>query len=51
MQGKKVYQEKLFMDFRLSDKVPTDNFYRRLNETLDLKWLYKATRAYYGKEG
>jgi transposase len=51
MQGKKAYQEKLFMSFRLSDRVPEDNFYRRLNSTLDLKWLYKATKSYYGKEG
>jgi transposase len=51
MQGKKAYQEKLFTDFRLSERVPDDNFYRRLNDTLDMKWLYKATSAYYGKEG
>ena len=51
MQGKKAYQEKLFMSFRLSDRVPEDNFYRRLNELLDLRWLYKATQSYYGKEG
>jgi transposase len=51
MQGKKAYQEKLFMSFRLSDRVPEDNFYRRLNETLDMKWLYKATSCYYGREG
>lgn len=39
------------MSFRLSDRVPEDNFYRRLNDTLDMKWLYKATNSYYGKEG
>ena len=31
MQGKKIYQEKLFNQFRLSDRVPENNFYRRLN--------------------
>jgi transposase len=51
MQGKKQYSEKLFKQFQLSDRVPMDNFYRRLRELLDLHWLYKATRGYYGTEG
>src|SRR3954465_11923123 len=51
MQGKKQYQEKPVRFFRLSERVPKDNFYRRLNELLDLKWLYKATQHYYGTEG
>jgi len=51
MQGKKDYQEKLFVSFQLSDRVPKDNFYRRLKETLDLSFLYPLTRKYYGSEG
>jgi transposase len=51
MQGKKQFSEKLFTSFRLSDRVPADNFYRRLRSILDLQWLYKATRKYYGTEG
>ena len=51
MQGKKQYHEKLFLSFRLSERVPETNFYRRLRETLDLKFLYKHTEDYYGKEG
>jgi transposase len=51
MQGKKSYQEKLFIQFRLSDYVPADNIYRRLKDILKLKFLYQATAAYYGKEG
>lgn len=51
MQGKKNYQEKLFTSFQLSQRVPADNFYRRLKEALDLQWLYNATRKYYGTEG
>jgi transposase len=51
MQGKKQYSEKLFKQFQLSDRVPAENFYRRLKEALDLRWLYKATREYYGSEG
>ncbi|HVS93190.1 MAG TPA: IS1182 family transposase [Mucilaginibacter sp.] len=51
MQGKKHYQEKLFTNFQLSDRVPADNLYRRLKEILDLQFLYKATAKYYGKDG
>ena len=51
MQGKKQYAEKLFTTFQLSDNVPADNFYRRLKEALDLQWLYKSTKNYYGREG
>ena len=51
MQGKKQYTEKLFTSFQLSNYVPEDNFYRRLKSVMDLGWLYKATRKYYGTEG
>lgn len=51
MQGKKQYQEKLFLNFQMSDRVPKDNFYRRLNEIVDFKFLYKLTAKYYGSEG
>ena len=30
MQGYKSYEEKLFYTFRLSERVPVNNFYRRL---------------------
>lgn len=51
MQGKKQYQEKLFLSFQLSDRVPETNFYRKLKKILDLSFLYKVTEDYYGKEG
>jgi transposase len=51
MQGRKQYAEKLFTTFQLSNHVPEDNFYRRLKEGLDLQWLYKSTKKYYGREG
>ncbi|MBD0289115.1 MAG: transposase [Flavisolibacter sp.] len=51
MQGKKAYAEKLFTSFQLSQRVPQDNFYRRLKGALYLQWLYKATEKYYGTEG
>lgn len=51
MQGKKVYSEKLFTSFQLSDRVPQDCFYRRLSNALDLQFVYKLTEKYYGREG
>jgi transposase len=51
MQGRKDYTEKLFMSFQLSDRVPKENFYRRLRGTLDLSFLYKDTKDLYGKTG
>lgn len=35
----------------LSDLVPPDNYYRKLDGVLDLRFLYKATARYYGREG
>ena len=35
----------------LDAMVPRDNFYRKLNTVLDLRWLRKETRHYYGTEG
>lgn len=51
MQGKKHYNEKLFTSFQLSARVPENNIYRSLNKVLDLRWLYKKTKKYYGTEG
>ncbi len=51
MQGKKPYTEKLFNSFQLSERVPADNFYRRLKEALDLQFVRNATAPYYGSEG
>ncbi|WP_422080522.1 IS1182 family transposase [Ulvibacterium sp.] len=51
MQGRKNYTEKLFLSFRLSDRVPKDNLYRRLRETLDLSFLYRDTEELYGRTG
>jgi transposase len=51
MQGKKQDQDKRIPSFRLSERVPKDNFYRRLKDLLDLQWLYEATKKYYGSEG
>lgn len=51
MQGNKEYSEKLFLSFQLSQRVPPNNFYRKLKDTLDLRFLAKQTQKYYGTEG
>ncbi len=51
MQGKKQIEPKLLYTITLEQLVPADNFYRRLNKTIELNWLYKATEKYYGQEG
>lgn len=58
MQGKKVpacrrgrYQEKLFTNFQLSQRIPENNFYRRLKQAICLDFLYKETEQYYGSCG
>ena len=51
MVGKKNYEERLYINFQLSQRVPKDNFYRRLKGILDLHFLYKMVEPYYGKEG
>jgi transposase len=51
MQGKKNYTEKLFANFQLSERVPPENFYRRLKAAIDLSFLRKETAKYYGREG
>ena len=51
MQGKKDIVPQLFYQVTLEDLVAKDNFYRKINATLDLNFLYKATSHYYGEEG
>lgn len=51
MQGKKQLTPQLFYNIGLEQLVPADNFYRTLNSTLDLHFIYKATAGYYGREG
>lgn len=51
MQGKKHYHPKLFNSFNLATRVPQNSFYRRLKDVLDLRFLYKITKPYYGKCG
>jgi transposase/uncharacterized protein (UPF0179 family) len=51
MQGRKNFTQKLFYQIQLSDLVPQNNFYRRLDKILNLGFLYKTTAKYYGTEG
>ena len=51
MQGKKIRTSKLFYQISLEDMVPADHIYRRIDQQLDLRFLYKRTSLYYGKEG
>ena len=51
MQGRKHFSPQLFYQVSLDQLVPKDNFYRTVNNELDLHFLYKATSAFYGTEG
>ena len=51
MLGKKDYQEKLFLSFSLSQRIPENNFYRQLKRVLDLQFVRDMSRPYYGSEG
>ena len=51
MQGKKDFTPKLFYSLSLDSLVPQDDFYRKVNQVIDLRFLYKATETYYGTEG
>src|SRR5690625_5981023 len=51
MQGRKDFTPKLFYELSLDGLVPKDDFYRKVNQYLDLHFLYASTEQYYGKEG
>lgn len=51
MQGKKKFTPKLFVNFRLDEHVPDDNFYKILKKHLDLKFVYRATESVYSHTG
>ena len=49
MQGYKSYEEKLFYTFCLSERVPVNNFYRRLKDVLDYPLFANILRSTMGK--
>ncbi|GAA4346428.1 IS1182 family transposase [Hymenobacter saemangeumensis] len=51
MQGKKAFLDKEVTRFRLSERVPPHNLYRRLAELVDWSFLYEETRALYSHTG
>ncbi|MFV0146349.1 transposase [Empedobacter falsenii] len=51
MQGRKEFTPQLFYELSLERLVPPDNFYRRVNQALDLHFLYKSTQKHYGTQG
>ena len=51
MQGHKQFTDRVVLRFRLSERVPTQNLYRRLAELLDWSFLYEETRALYSHTG
>jgi transposase len=51
MQGQKEFHDKMSLCFRLSERVPKHNFYRRLRDLLDWEFLRPQTRPVYSHTG
>ena len=51
MPGQKQFTDKEVTRFRLSERVPAHNFYRRLAELVDWHFLYQQTQALYSHTG
>ena len=51
MQGTKLFLDKVVTRFRLSERVPSHNFYRRLSQLVDWTFLYQETQALYSHTG
>ena len=51
MQGKKEFTPKMMYQLHLDEMVSKDNFYRKVDASLDLNFLYKETQKFYGTEG
>ncbi|HEX8326030.1 MAG TPA: IS1182 family transposase [Hymenobacter sp.] len=51
MQGKKLFLDKEVVRFRLSERVPPHNLYRRLAGVVDWSFLYAETQALYSHTG
>lgn len=50
MQGTKILQPKMFVNFRLDEHIPHDDFYRILKRTLDLSFIKKKTQFCYASK-
>lgn len=45
MQGRKDFTPKMLYQVHLDNLVPTDNFYRQLEATLDLQFSYRKRKS------
>ena len=50
MQGTKIFQPKMFVNFRLDEHIPKDDFYRILKKTVDLTFIKSKTRFCYASK-
>ncbi len=50
MQGSKQFQPKMFVNFRLDEHIPEDNFYRVLKSVLDLSFIKAKTQFCYASK-
>ena len=51
MLGKKKFEPKLMYNLTIDELVPEDNFYRLLDDLLDLRFVYQECKNLYGKTG
>ncbi len=51
MMGIKVYQEKMFYNFSLSERVPQDHFLRKVAKVVNLSFVRKLVKPYYSYTG
>src|SRR4029078_7702284 len=51
MQEHKQFTNRVVLRFRLSERVPKQNLYRRLAELLDWDFLYEQTQVLYSHTG
>lgn len=51
MLGKKKFAPKLMYNITIDELVPGDDFYRRLDELLDLRFIYQECKSLYGNTG
>jgi hypothetical protein len=51
MRGQKQFTDKVVERFRLSERVPRRNLYRRLDEVLDLSFLHEEAQPLYRHMG
>ena len=51
MLGKKKFEPKLIYNLTIDELVPEDNFYRLLDDLLDLRFVYQECKNLYGKTG